>query len=174
MFLRTAMTCAAVAALAACQPQATPDTPAAPAQTAEQAAPSPAPQAPVDEDTKPTETKPAPAGSVKLTSPLANAKVTSPVTIEGSADSSFFFEAVFPVELVADGKVIARGPAQAVTDWTAGGQVKFKAELEFIIAKETNAELVLSEDMPEPKSPDSDEAGPSRAVKIPLVLVPKS
>jgi hypothetical protein len=31
---------------------------------------------------------------------------------------------------------------------------------------------VLSEDMPEPISDDSDERGPARAVKIPVVLVP--
>ena len=172
MFRQIAVTCAAAAALAACQPQAKTETPAAPVQPAVQA--TPAPQAPADEDTKPTEIKPASVGSVKVTSPVANAKVTSPLTIEGTADNSFFFEAVFPVELVADGKVIARGPAQAVTDWTKGGQIKFKAELDFTVTKETKAELVLMEDMPAPKSADSDEAGPSRAVKIPVLLEPKS
>ena len=61
----------------------------------------------------------------------------SPMAIEASADSDFFFEAVFPIELVADGGMIERGPAQAQTDWTAGGQMKFKAVLEFAVMKET-------------------------------------
>jgi hypothetical protein len=171
MLKRFAMTCAA-ATLAACQPQATPDAPATPAETAEQAAP----QAPVDEDTKPTETKEAAKDSIKMVSPAPGAKVSSPLEISGVADNSFFFEGVFPVELVAEGKVLARGPAQQSGDknWTDPGPIEFKATLAFEVSKETNAELVLMEDMPEPVSPDSDVAGPSRAVKIPVVLVPRS
>ena len=93
------------------------------------------------------------------------------MAIEASADISFFFEAVFPVELVADGGMIARGPAQAQTDWTAGGQMKFKAMLEFAVMKETNAELALSEDMPAPKGADSDG---SFACGFPLCLCPRA
>jgi hypothetical protein len=40
------------------------------------------------------------------------------------------------------------------------------------VAKETKAELILSEDMPQPIRDDSDERGPARSLRIPVVLVP--
>ena len=168
--MRLMMTCAAVIALAACQPEAKT---AAEPQVAEEAAP----QAPVDgEDSKPSATIEAAKGTFTVDTPAPGAKVTSPLVITGVADNSMYFEGVFPIELVAEGKVIARGPAQQAGDrnWTDPGPVNFRAALEFEVAKETNAELVLMEDMPEPVSDDSDERGPATAMKIPVVLVPKS
>lgn len=168
--VRLMMTCAAVIALAACQPEARTD--AAP-QIAEETAP----QAPVDgEDSKPSATIEAAKGSFIVDSLAPGAKVTSPLVITGTADNGMYFEGVFPIELVADGKVIARGPAQQAGDrsWTDPGPVNFRAALEFEVSKETNAELVLMEDMPEPVSDDSDERGPARAIRIPVVLVPAS
>ena len=168
--MRFVMACGAVLALAGCQPEAKTDVPP-------QVAEEPALQAPVDgEDGKPSATIEAAAGSFSVDSPAPGAKVTSPLVITGVADNSMYFEGVFPVELVADGKVIARGPAQQAGDrnWTDPGPVNFRAALEFEVSKETNAELVLMEDMPEPVSDDSDERGPAKAMKIPVVLVPGS
>jgi hypothetical protein len=124
----------------------------------------------------PTLTKPADADDVTVTSPNVGARLTSPVVIEGTAINTFFFEGVFQAELIANGKVIARGPAQQAGDrnWTDPGQVGFKATLPFEVTTETNAEIVLSEDMPATESEDSDVAGPARAVKIPVVLAPTS
>jgi hypothetical protein len=172
MLVRLMATCAGLAALAACQPQAT-EAPAAPVQAAQETAP----QAPVDgEDSKPSATKEADKDSIKMVSPLPGARVTSPVEISGAADNSFFFEGVFPVELVADGKVLARGPAQQSGDknWTDPGPVDFKSTLEFSVATETNAELVLMEDMPDFIDEQNDIRGPARAIRIPVVLVPRS
>ena len=167
---RLMMTCAAVLALAACQPEAKTD-------SGPQIAEEILPQAPVDgEDSKPSPTKEAAAGSFAVDSLAPGAKVSSPLVITGIADNSMFFEGVFPIELVADGKVIARGPAQQAGDrnWTDPGPVNFRAALEFDVARETSAELVLMEDMPAPISDTSDERAPARAIRIPVVLVPKS
>jgi hypothetical protein len=154
---------------AACQPQQSPapegEKPADPAP--EQAAASP--QLAADEIA-------APAGEITVASVTAGAKVTSPLTVEGTVINNWMFEGSFPVELAADGQSITVRPGeqQAPDNWTNPGPVKFKATLEFTVTKETPAVLILKEDMPKPKSPDSDEPGPARTVRIPVVLVPAS
>jgi hypothetical protein len=166
--MRLMMTCAAAAVLAACQPQTD-----APATTAEETAP----QAPVDgEDSKPSEIVEAEAGTFSVDTPAPGAKVTSPLVITGVADNSMYFEGVFPVELIVGGKVIARGPAQQHGDrnWTDPGPVNFRAALEFEVSKESNADLILMEDMPEFIDEADDVRGPAKAIRIPLVLVPRS
>jgi hypothetical protein len=77
---------------------------------------------------------------------------------------------------VVNGDVIAQAPAMQAGDksWTDPGPVGFRASLEFEVTKETNAELILSEDMPQPISDDSDERGPARSVRIPVVLLPSA
>jgi hypothetical protein len=87
-----------------------------------------------------------------------------------------YFEGVFPVELIVGGKVIARGPAQQHGDrnWTDPGPVNFRAALEFEVSKESNADLILMEDMPEFIDEADDVRGPAKAIRIPLVLVPRS
>lgn len=153
-------------AVAACTPPGEP--PELPPPPAEQAAP-------------PAETSEAAGGEIAvgpgdltLTAPEAGARVTSPLVVEGVAINSFFFEGVFPAELVVEGEAIVQAPAeqQAPSNWTQPGPVNFRATLPFEVSSETSAELVLREDMPAPASPDSDVAGPARTVRIPLVLVP--
>ena len=168
--MRLMVTGAAILALAACQPEAKTE---AAAPVAEEIAP----QAPVDgENGAPSATVEAEKGTFIVETPAPGAKVTSPLVITGVADNGMYFEGVFPIELVVDGKVIARGPAQQAGDrnWTDPGPVNFRAALEFEVSKETNAELVLMEDMPDLVSDDSDERKPAQAMKIPVVLVPKS
>ena len=162
MLKRAALVCLL---LAACQP----DQSSAPA-------PEPAPeqaQAPAGPALAADELS-APAGEITVASPAPGAKVTSPLTVEGTVINNWMFEGVFPVELASDGQVIVQAPAQqqAPDNWTNPGPVKFKAVLEFTVTKETSAVLILKEDMPRPKSPDSDEPGPARTLRIPVVLLP--
>lgn len=156
----------ACVALAACTPEAkAPDAPQTPA--AETAvAPASAPLADGE--------IPAPTGEITLTSPVAGARVSSPLVVEGVAINNWMFEGVFPIELTVDGEVIAQAPAQqqAPDNWTNPGPVRFKAELTFTVTEEKNAVLILREDSPRPVSPDSDEAGPARTVRIPVTLLP--
>jgi hypothetical protein len=116
----------------------------------------------------------APAGQLTVTSPVAEARVSSPLVVEGSVLNDWMFEGVFPVKLEVDGVAIAEGPAQqqAPDNWTNPGPVKFRAELAFTVDVETAATLVLAEDMPAPVESGSDVAGPARTLRIPVTLVP--
>ena len=118
--------------------------------------------------------KAAPAGEITVTSPVAGARVTSPLVADGTAINSWFFEGQFVAELAVDGEVLAQSPAMQAGDksWTDPGPVGFRAELAFDVTKETNAELILSEDMPEFIDEANDIRGPARSVRIPVVLLP--
>ncbi len=120
--------------------------------------------------------KPAPEGEINVTGPVAGARVTSPLVAEGTAINTWFFEGQFMAELVADGEVIVTAPAMQAgdTNWTDPGPVNFRAEMTFNVTKETQAELILSEDMPEHIDVENDIRGPARSVRIPVTLVPAS
>jgi len=116
----------------------------------------------------------APEGELVVTSPRAEAMVSSPLVVEGFVQNDWMFEGVFPVTLEVDGAAIAEasGQQQAPDNWTNPGPVKFRAELVFTVDTETAATLVFKEDMPRPVSPDSDVAGPARTLRVPVTLVP--
>lgn len=116
----------------------------------------------------------APDGELSVTSPRAEATVSSPLVVEGFVQNDWMFEGVFPVTLEVDGAAIAESPGeqQAPDNWTNPGPVKFRAELVFAVEQETAATLVFKEDMPKPASPDSDEPGPARTLRVPVTLVP--
>jgi hypothetical protein len=118
--------------------------------------------------------KPAPEGEINVTGPASGARVSSPLVAEGTAINTWFFEGQFVAELVADGEVLVQAPAMQAgdTSWTDPSPVKFRAELAFSVTKETQAELILSEDMPEYIDAENDIRGPARSVRIPVVLVP--
>ena len=107
---------------------------------------------------------------VTLVAPLSGARISSPLSVEGIAPNNWFFEAMFPLELSVDGAVISEAPAQAQTDWTVAGPVKFRGELKFAVTAEREAILTLAEDMPR-----QDAQGnplPPRVLKVPVVLLP--
>jgi len=116
----------------------------------------------------------APEGQLAVTSPRTQAKVSSPLVVEGFVQNDWMFEGVFPVTLEVDGAAIAESPGQqqAPDSWTNPGPVKFRAELVFAIEQETAATLVLKEAMPKPSDPGSDEHGPARTLRVPVTLVP--
>jgi hypothetical protein len=100
-----------------------------------------------------------------LQAPEAGARLASPFQVTGTAPGTWYFEAVFHAELVtADGVVLDEAPAQAQGDWMTVEQVPFAAEFAFDVAADTPATIVLREDM--------QEEGPSREVRIPVVLAP--
>jgi hypothetical protein len=108
------------------------------------------------------------ATDIQVASPLPDARITSPLTASGTADNTWYFEAVFPARLMArDGTMIAEAPAIAASDWTQPGDVRFNVEMAFTVSEETPATLVLEEDMP-------GEGETPRQVRVPVVLVPES
>lgn len=125
----------------------------------------PAPSAPPPADAPAAAIVEAP--SVIVTAPLADARVTSPLVIEGTAPGDWYFEAQFPVQLRAsDGALLAEAPARAQSDWMTEAPVPFRAELSFSVTQETPATLVLQEDMP-------GEGATPREITIPLIVTPR-
>ncbi len=119
--------------------------------------PAPAPEAPAAQQD---------GGQIVVETPPAGARLQSPLVVSGEAPNNWFFEAVFPAVLVgADGRVIAEAPAEAQSDWTEPGMIRFRAQLVYVITEETPATLVLQEDMP------TGLAG-EREVRIPVTLLP--
>ena len=96
--------------------------------------------------------------------PAPGARVTSPLTITGTAPGNWFFENQFPVRLLdAQGVTLAEGPATPRVSWTDPGDKQFDAALTFSVTQDTPATLVLEEDMP-------GEGNEPRTVRIDVVL----
>lgn len=86
---------------------------------------------------------------IELRSPLPDALLRSPATIEGRARGPWFFEASFPVYLLdAAGDTIARMPAQAVGEWMTTEFVPFRATLTFTAPASRTGTLILAKDNP--------------------------
>ncbi len=88
---------------------------------------------------------------VKLTSPTDGQEIQSPLTVEGEASGSWFFEGDFPVILTDwDGRIIAQGIATAEGDWMTENYVPFKATLEFTpdTTVSNRGSLILKKDNP--------------------------
>ena len=86
---------------------------------------------------------------IELRTPLPGAVLQSPLTLEGRARGSWFFEASFPVYLVdADGDTIAVMPAQAEGEWMTQAFVPFKATLTFTPPASQTGTLILAKDNP--------------------------
>lgn len=70
--------------------------------------------------------------SIQIQNIIPQQKIASPVLIKGVARGSWFFEAVFPVRLVAeDGTLLASGIAKADDNWQVDSFVPFHAQLIF-------------------------------------------
>ena len=104
---------------------------------------------------------------IRLDSPRPNQYIDSPVTIQGEARGTWFFEGDFPVVLTDwDGLIIAEGYATAKSDgstdsppsWMTEDFVRFEAELEFQVPAVYNrGSLILRKDNPS-GMPEHDDA----------------
>ncbi len=88
--------------------------------------------------------------NILVANPKPNDQINSPLLIKGEARGTWFFEASFPVVLTDwDGKIIARGIAQAEGDWMTTGFVPFTATLDFTKPSYgKNGFLILKKDNP--------------------------
>lgn len=104
---------------------------------------------------------------VAVAEPAANGSVTSPVRVVGMAPGAWFFEASFPYQLVGpDGAVLSSGAVTAQSDWMTEALVGFEASIEFEVASDTDAVLVLMKDNPS-ALPENDAS-----FELPLHLLP--
>ncbi len=86
---------------------------------------------------------------IRVASPRPNALVTSPLVVKGMARGTWFFEASFPVRLFnGNGEEIARGVAQAKSDWMTTEFVPFEVTLIFTMPTTTVGTLLLDKDNP--------------------------
>jgi hypothetical protein len=107
---------------------------------------------------------------ITVDSPLPNAKISSPLTITGSARGNWYFEASAPVILTDwDGRIIAQGHIEAQDDWMTSDFVPFKATLTFTTPTAgdpavNRGTLILKNDNP------SGDPARDKAVEIPVVF----
>lgn len=115
----------------------------------------------------PTSQKPSltPDNQVKtkptVTSPQANSRVKSPLTVTGSVPPGWMFEGVFPIKLLdSDRNLIRESQAKetAPGKWSSGQDIEFKANLTFTTQAKSGF-LVLEKDNPSglPENADSFE-----------------
>lgn len=94
--------------------------------------------------------------NIKITSPGANAAVTSPLKITGEA-KGWYFEATFPVKLIDDkGNVLAQSQAKATSDWTVDAFVPFELELSFDPVGARSGQIVFEKDNPSGRPENAD------------------
>ena len=105
----------------------------------------PCPTVPIE---TPVET-PAAEDLVRVTTPLPESVIKSPLMIRGEARGTWYFEASFPIAVVSeDGTVIGQGIAQAKGEWMTTEFVPFEATIDFIAPPTAIGSIVLSKDNP--------------------------
>lgn len=102
---------------------------------------------------------------IKVSEPLPDLEIQSPITIKGRAKGFWFFEATAPVELVdSKGKEIAQGYIKTDGDWMTKDWVNFSGEMEFEIPDDENGYLVFYRSNP------SGEAEHAQMFKMPVTF----
>ncbi len=100
---------------------------------------------------------------IRVTSPLPNASVRSPLTVTGEARGNWYFEASFPVKILdANGKVLAQHYAEAQGDWMTTEFVPFRSTITFASSTTPTGTLVLEKDNPSGLPEHADE------IRIPI------
>jgi len=107
------------------------------------------PSAPMPTSGCGNQTQPSSEPDIVVTSPQPNQTITSPLSIDGKAKGSWYFEAVAPVKLLDDkGNVLASGQIQAQGDWMTSDYVPFKAQLIYSYNATTSGTLLFQNDNP--------------------------
>lgn len=96
--------------------------------------------------------------SIKVYSPLKDAKVTTPLAVIGEVPGNWSFEASFPVVLKdSNGNVVAQGSAQLLGEWMTTALVPFSLKLPYTTSVSGNGSVILKKDNPSglPQNDDS-------------------
>lgn len=105
------------------------------------------------------------ADMIRATTPTPGAVTGKPVIVRGEARGNWYFEASFPIEIRdTAGTVIARGHAEAQSDWMTAEFVPFTATITVPDTFIGEAVLVLSNDNP------SGLAENARSVSFPITI----
>lgn len=104
---------------------------------------------------------------IHVTSPLLGATVSSPISIKGEARGTWFFEASFPVTILAkDGTVLTQSFAQAEGEWMTESFVPFSASIPFDAKGNTEGIIRFKKDNP------SGDPARDMSVDIPVLFGP--
>jgi hypothetical protein len=86
---------------------------------------------------------------IRVTTPVPNQVVTSPLIVRGEARGTWFFEASFPVTLLdGNGNVVVQHYAMTASDWMTNDFVPFESTLVFQTPQTPTGVLVLAKDNP--------------------------
>src|SRR5258708_24675936 len=86
---------------------------------------------------------------IKVSTPIPNATVTSPLVIKGMARGNWYFEGSFPVKILdAKGRELGKVPASAQGDWMNTNFVPFVATLNFTKSPTSTGTIILEKDNP--------------------------
>lgn len=103
--------------------------------------------------------------NLKNISVKQNQEIESPLTVEGEAKGTWFFEASFPIKITDEqGNVLGSSYVQAQSDWMTEDFVPFKGQVQFSSKTAQKGFLVLSKDNPS-GLPEYDDQ-----VRIPVML----
>lgn len=95
---------------------------------------------------------------VRVRFPDSDDAVSSPLTVEGEARGTWYFEASFPIRLLdARGTELAIAVAQAQGEWMTEDFVPFKAVLTFPVPTTETGTIVLEKDNPSGLPENADE-----------------
>ncbi|MDB5266249.1 MAG: hypothetical protein JWN89_64 [Parcubacteria group bacterium] len=99
--------------------------------------------------------------SIIVTTPAAGATTTSPISLSGNAQGSWFFEASAPVLIMdAAGKTLGQGTIHATGDWMTTAYVPFTGSVAYTLPVGTTTEgfVIFMNDNP--------SGDPARSVSI--------
>ena len=95
---------------------------------------------------------------IRVTTPLPDEIVVSPLSVTGMARGNWFFEASFPVRILdADGRELGVTPAIALEEWMTTDFVPFEARLSFATSTTETGIMVLEKDNPSGLPEHADE-----------------
>jgi hypothetical protein len=90
-----------------------------------------------------------PNNMIRVSQPIINTVVSSPITITGEARGGWYFEGSFPVRIEdANGNILGQHYASAKGEWMTNEYVPFTSELAFTNSNTETGILILSKDNP--------------------------
>jgi hypothetical protein len=103
---------------------------------------------------------------IKIIEPKAGDTINSPAKFSGSARGNWFFEASFPIEILAiDGSVLGQGIAQAAGEWMTENFVDWSASVSFDPKGNTIGIVKFKRDNPS-GMPEND-----MSVEVPVMFI---
>ncbi len=104
---------------------------------------------------------------VRVFSPKSGQEIDSPLSVEGEARGTYFFEGSFPIKIVDENdNVLGTSYVQATSDWMTEDFVAFKGEISFAVKTGGKGYLVFMKDNPS-GLPEYD-----KEFRLPITLKP--